>query len=57
MQLENATKQSESFAVQLEEAEKKKREAESKQAELAQVVDEACQNLPDFDMQDKEELE
>ena len=42
MQLENTTKQSASLAAQLEEAEQKKREAESKQATLARVLDEAC---------------
>ena len=42
MQLENATKQSESFAAQLKEAKQKKREGESKQATLARVLDEAC---------------
>ena len=57
MQLENTTKQSESLAAQLEEVEQKKKEAESKQATLAQVLDEVCQSLPDFDMQAKEELE
>ena len=57
MQLENSTKQSESLVEQLEEAEQKKREAESKQATLARVLDEVCRSLPDFDMQDKEEPE
>ena len=50
-------KQSESLAAQLEEVEQKKREAESKQATLARVLDEACRSLPDFDMQAEEELE
>ena len=57
MQLENSMKQSESLAVQLEEAKQKRREAESKQAALVRVLDEACQSLPDFNMQAKEELE
>ena len=39
-QLENATKQSESLAAHLEEAEQKKREAENKQTTLAQALDE-----------------
>ena len=50
MQLENATKQSESLAAQLDEVEQKKREAEIKQATLARVLDEACRILLDFDM-------
>ena len=50
-------KQSESLAMQLEEAEQKKREAESKQAALARVLDEVCRSLPDFDMQAEEESE
>ena len=50
-------KQSESLAAQLEEVEQKKREAESKQAALARVLDEACRSLPDFDMQAEEEPE
>ena len=54
-QLENTIKHSESLAAQLEEAEQKKREAESKQDALVQVLDEACRSLPDFDMQDEEE--
>ena len=41
--------------MQLEEAEQKKREAESKQAALALVLDEACRSLPNFDMQAEEE--
>ena len=57
MQLENATKQSESLAAQLEEAEQKKREVESKKVALARVLDEACRSLPNFDIQDEEELE
>ena len=57
MQLENTMKQRESLAVQLEEAEQKKREVESKQATLARVLDEACRSLPDFDMQAEEEPE
>ena len=43
--------------MQLEEAEQKKRDTESKQTALARVLDEACRSLPDFDMQDEEELE
>ena len=50
-------KQSESLVAYLEEAEQKKREAESKQAALARVLDEACRSLPDFDMQAEEELD
>ena len=50
MQLENSMNQSERFAAQLEEAEQKMKEVESKQDELAWVVDEACRNLPNFDM-------
>ena len=50
MQLENTTKQSESLAVQLEEAKQKKREAENKWATLARVLDEACRSLPNFNM-------
>ena len=50
-------KQSESLAAQLEEAEQKKREAERKQDTLARVLDEACRSLPEFDMQDEEELD
>ena len=57
MQLENSMNQSERFAAQLEEAEQKMKEVESKQDELAWVVDEACRNLPNFDMQAEEELE
>ena len=57
MKLENSTKQSESLAVQLEEAEQKEREAENKQATLVRVLDEACRSLPDFDMQAEEEPE
>ena len=57
MQLENTTKQNESLAAQLEEVEQKKKEVESKQATLVQVLDEAYQILPDFDMQDEEEPE
>ena len=57
MQLEKTTKQSESLAAQLKEAEQKKREAESKQNALARALDEACRSLPDFDMQAEEELE
>ena len=37
--------------------EQRKRDAECKQATLVQVLDEACQNLPDFDIQDEEEPE
>ena len=43
--------------MQLKEAEQKKRETKNKQATLAQVLDEACRSLPNFDMQAKEELE
>ena len=57
MQLENTTNQSESLEAQLKEVEHKKREAENKQATLAQVLDEACQSIPNFDMQAEEELE
>ena len=57
MQLENATKKSESLTAQLKEADQRKREAESKQATLVRVLDEACQSLPDFDMQAEEEPE
>ena len=57
MQLENATKQSESLTVQLEETEQKKREAENKRATLARVLYEACRSLPNFDMQAEEEPE
>ena len=56
-QLEKSMKQSESLATQLEEAEQKNREAESKQAALARVLDEACRSLLDFDMQAEEEPE
>ena len=56
-QLENTTKQSESLTAQLEEVEQKKREVENKRATLAQVLDEACRSLPDFDIQAEEELE
>ena len=41
----------------MEEAKQKKREAENKRATLAQVLDEACRSLPDFNMQAKEELD
>ena len=57
MQLENTTKESESLTAHLEEAEQKKREAESKRATLARVLDEACRSLPDFDMQAEDEPE
>ena len=57
MQLENATKQSENLAAQLEEAEQKKSEAESKWATLVRVLDEACRSLPDFDIKSEEEQE
>ena len=57
MQLENTTKQSESLVAWLEEAEQNKREVESKQDTLVWVLDEACQSLPDFDIQVEEELE
>ena len=50
MQLENATKQSESLAAQLKEADQRKKEIESKQATLAWVVDEGCRSLLDFDI-------
>ena len=43
--------------MQLEEVEQKKREAENKQTALAQALDEACQSLPDFNIQAKEEPE
>ena len=54
-QLENATKQNESLAAQLEEAEQKKREAENKHTALAQELDEACRSLPNFDIHAEEE--
>ena len=57
IRLQNATKQSESLAEQLQEADQRKKAAESKQATLVRVVDEACRSLPDFDMQAEEELE
>ena len=41
----------------MKEEDQRKREAESKQATLAQVLDEVCRSLPDFDMQAKEELD
>ena len=41
----------------MEEAEQKKREAKSKQAALAQVLDEACRSIPDFDIHAEEEPE
>ena len=41
----------------MKEAEHKKRATEHKQDTLAQVFDEACRSIPDFDMQDEEELE
>ena len=50
-------KQSESIAAQLDEAEQKKREAESKQASLARALDEVCRSLPDFDIETAEEPE
>ena len=57
MQLENTTKQGASLAAQLEEAQQKKREVESKHATLARVLDDACRSLPDIDMQAEEEPE
>ena len=41
----------------MEEDKKKKRDAESKQDELARVLEETCRSLPDFDMQAEEEPE
>ena len=41
----------------MKEAEKRKRDVEHKQVTLAQVLDEACQSLPDFDIQSEEEPE
>ena len=43
--------------MQLEHAEQKKRKAESKQAALVRVLDEAFRILPDFNMQAEEEPE
>ena len=57
MQLENTMKQNASLAAQFEEAEQRKRDAEHNQATLVRVLDEACRNIPDFDIQDEEELE
>ena len=42
IQLENTMKWSESLAVQLEEVEQRKSNAEHKQVTLARVLDEAC---------------
>ena len=50
-------KRSESLEAQLKEAEKRKSDAERKHVTLAQVLDETCQSLPDFDIQVVEELE
>ena len=50
-------KQSESLKVQLKEAEQRKSDAERKQVTLARVLGEACQSLPDFNIQAEEELE
>ena len=45
------------LAAQLEEAEQRKSDAERKQVTLARVLEEACQSLPEFDIQAKEEPE
>ena len=50
-------KRSESLAVQLEEVEQRKSDAERKQVTLAWILDEACWSLPDFDIQAEEEPE
>ena len=57
MQLENTRKQNASLTAQFEEAKQRKRDAECKQATLVRVLDEACRNLPDFDIQAEEEPE